>query len=739
MIMSENIKITSIKFLNYRQYFGEHNIKFSNRDEGFSVIVGENGAGKSNILNAMNWCFYATEPHATKKNAGYGIINEKYLKSIDNGRIAIMMVQVDIQKGVTKYRISRVLQIIKNEYQYESTDTKIRIMTMAHGYALPAGCEVIKQQSTFEIMVKREHEQDFHLVRDTPHKILMNEILPASLSSYFILDGEFLEKFWSGIQRVKIGIEQISQLHLLTLTKDHLESFKKDVPLLNDKDIDNLTTKIRSLNYHKDSEDVHGVKTFTSEPRYNYDVDLDKNEFYHATGKPRIDDIKDDIKKMINDANEIAEKFGQSNIEVVKNMNTEQKQTQKKYKEFSLEEEKYEKEYYASLIENTPLIFLKSAIKNSIQLVDNLRKKGELPYEAKKIFTNDLLERGTCICHTDLESKIINGIETNNARNEVIKVRDHMKGDQSLDVTVAMKFHFEEKLLGDYDKFTKNVFDDPRIKFSDARNNSNEYNKKLKDINIQLQNIGNVNIEALAKDHDYVMKLIQSKTNEIKDIEYRLKSNSDKVQELESKRKVLFGKNKKAHKIEHEQNIWNTLLEIIKSTQGELKQEIKDEVQEKTMEIFLKTMYKKDQFEKFIIKDNFEVELIDPSHNSILGSLSAGESLFLALSFISAIRNVTGFKFPLIIDTPLGKVSGTPRYLLSRALPEYLPDEQIIFLATDTEFLNPDTNVHEIEGRPELPFGELLEKKINVKYYLIKGMEKNIAQIVDYVPKWRSN
>ena len=65
--------------------------------------------------------------------------------------------------------------------------------------------------------------------------------------------------------------------------------------------------------------------------------------------------------------------------------------------------------------------------------------------------------------------------------------------------------------------------------------------------------------------------------------------------------------------------------------------------------------------------------------------------------------------------------------------------KQIIFLATDTEFLNPDTNVHEIEGRPELPFGELLEEKINVKYYLIKGMEKNIAKIVDYTPKWRSS
>ena len=675
MIMSENIKITSIKFVNYRQYFGEHNVKFSNRDEGFSVIVGENGSGKSNILNAMNWCFYAEEPHATKKNSGYSIINEKYLKSINNGDIAKMVVQVDIQKGITKYRISRVLQIIKNEYQFENVSPKIRIMTVAHGYALPAGCEVIEQQSTFEIMVKREHEQDFHLVRDTPHSILMNEILPVSLSSYFILDGEFLEKFWSGIQRVKIGIEQISQLHLLTSTKNHLESFKKDVPLLNDKDIDDLTTKIRLLNYYEDSEDVHGVETFTSEPRYNYDTDLDKNEFYHATGKPRIDDINDDIKKMVIAAKEIAEQFGQSNIEVVKNLNIEQKQIQKKYDEFSLDEKKYEKEYYTSLIENSPLIFLKPAIKNSIQLVDNLRKKGELPYEAKKIFTNDLLERGTCICHTDLESKIINDIETNSARNEVIKVRDHMKGDQSLDVTVAMKFHFEEKLLGDYDEFTKNMFDNPRKKFSIARNNSHEYNKKLKEINIRLQHIGDVDIEKLAKNHDHTMTLIQSMTNEIKDIEYRLKSNNTELRELESQRKILLGKNKKSRKIEHDQNIWNVLLEIINNTYGELKQEIRDEVQEKTMEIFLKTMYKENQFEKFIIKDDFEVELIDPNHNSILGSLSAGESLFLALSFISAIRNVTGFKFPLIIDTPLGKVSGTPRYLLSRALPDYLPNE----------------------------------------------------------------
>ena len=35
----------------------EQKIKFQGRKKGFSTIVGENGAGKSNILNAINWCF----------------------------------------------------------------------------------------------------------------------------------------------------------------------------------------------------------------------------------------------------------------------------------------------------------------------------------------------------------------------------------------------------------------------------------------------------------------------------------------------------------------------------------------------------------------------------------------------------------------------------------------------------------------------------------------------------------
>ena len=93
------------------------------------------------------------------------------------------------------------------------------------------------------------------------------------------------------------------------------------------------------------------------------------------------------------------------------------------------------------------------------------------------------------------------------------------------------------------------------------------------------------------------------------------------------------------------------------------------------------------------------------------------------MSFISALKEITGYKFPLIIDTPLGRVSARPRFLLSQALPKFLPGEQLLFLATGTEFIDPlvdwDDDPNQ-EGFPEISFAQLLEKNITMNYHSIR-------------------
>ena len=545
--MAEKIKITSIKLENYRQYFGNHDIQFPNREDGFAVIVGENGSGKSNLLNAINWCFYKKEPH-TKKNKGFGIINHKYLDSSPNGQITEMSIQVDLQKGCDLYRVSRVLKVIKNEYQYDDPEgiKKLR-MTDVHGYHLPAGCEVSESQSTFEILIKREHEHDFHLSKNVSTDVLMNEILPESLSSYFILDGEFLEKFWSGIQRVQVGIEQISQLHLIHSAIAHINSFKKNIPPMGNQEIDKLTEQIKLIDYYENSLDIHGNNKFSNERRYGFEK-FEEDEFYHATGKPRIQDLKEDINKIDQNIDDITKKFALSGIEQVKLLNKEMQDKEEELKRLTDNKQVSEKNYFENMITNIPLYFLKSAIDYSIELVDSLRAKGELPYTAKKIFTNDLLERGLCICHNDLKSSKIEGNETNQARLAVIKVRDNMAEDQGLDGSVNMKFHFEEVMLDNFDGFIEKSFDLPRQNFSTSKELFDKCNEKVKEIKIQIQNQGDMDIKKLTDDHSYLQQLAREKHIEIKDIEYKLSENRRALSELTTERRILLGRDNKTKK-----------------------------------------------------------------------------------------------------------------------------------------------------------------------------------------------
>ena len=153
--MAATIEIIELEINNYRQFGGEQKIKFQGRKKGFSTIIGENGAGKSNILNAINWCFYKKEPHQGK-NEGLYIINKNYLQSLKTGDEGTMSVKVKIKKGDDEFHISRILVIKKGKLQYEDrNDGEVLKITDETGYLLPEGCEPDDSKSGFEILRKK--------------------------------------------------------------------------------------------------------------------------------------------------------------------------------------------------------------------------------------------------------------------------------------------------------------------------------------------------------------------------------------------------------------------------------------------------------------------------------------------------------------------------------------------------------------------------------------------------------
>ena len=86
------MKINSIELKNFRPYYGKHTINFATDDERHvTVIQGVNGAGKTSLFTALNWCLYGDD--FVKRNIGHigELVNRR---AIANGGMVETSVEV---------------------------------------------------------------------------------------------------------------------------------------------------------------------------------------------------------------------------------------------------------------------------------------------------------------------------------------------------------------------------------------------------------------------------------------------------------------------------------------------------------------------------------------------------------------------------------------------------------------------------------------------------------------------
>ncbi|RZD42368.1 MAG: hypothetical protein CXT78_09560 [Thaumarchaeota archaeon] len=722
--MAEHTRIVSVEINNFRQFYGKQKIEFSSREEGFTTILGESGHGKSNLLNAINWCFYKNEPHGKKDSAGASpIINTKYLLEQNKGTSARTSVKVILQIGDDLYQISRVLTVMVGDIEYEALTDDVDVMIMnkwEKEEKIPAGCEIIGSETNWLITKKAKGQTDFTKIpEDFAYK--MNQILPKRLSVFFLLDGEFLEKFWDNFERVEEGIEEISHLHLLSSAEKHVGdvSISRSTRGGNGSEKDNLQKIISRNQYYEKSLGEDGNIQMSEKPRWVQLGEEETDETYHATGTPRIKDLEHDLKKMQRRSQDISREIGSVNAASAKVLQKQFDLTEDLLKKAKKAKIDAENRWRDNLIDKSIYVFAKTAIEDSVKIIESHLQKGDLPNETKTIFTNDLLERGTCICEIDLKSKIVDSNETNKHRVAVMKERDKVSQDIGLDSAVSMRVSFRNKVLDDYNGFLKHNFGDLEKIFKDADGLENDLNRKLKGIRDQLGDAGDKKIKDLISEQDQIIEGIKDDSDEVVKINVTLAKKNDENGECKRKIIKLVGKDARAAKEIHQIQIWDKARLQLQKIYEELKKDTRIDMQNKTWEIFQKILFESEEFKKFIIKEDYTCSLPNQESVEQIVDISAGQSLFLALSFVTALREITGYKFPLVIDSPIGKISGTNRFNLAKILPDYLKDEQLTFLATDTEWISdiPDMGG---TGRGANSFAELLQLKIPIKHFLIE-------------------
>jgi len=694
--MSEHIRIISIELENYRPYYGKHKIDFSSRNEGFTIIAGKNGEGKSNLLNAISWCLFHFEPHGSgeddrdhkSENKSLSVINNRYIKETKEETTASTSVKIWIQKGNNIYSISRVLTVLKHKLEYKELSGGKRSMLIVTlgSDNVPKGCEILDELGSFVVTKKGPTDADFHDTKtEGDPATIVKEILPQDLSKFFLLDGEFLEGFWKDSRIIQKGIEQISQLHLLSSAKDHVDKMRIP-PTGIGRETDSLTSKIRVLAWYEQSLDNEGNEKLSEEPRWKENPD-DDEIYYHATGNPRIKDLEDDIHKMESRLKDISAEIHKVGIPNIKTLKEKYDLIEKQFGEEKDNLKSLGRKYRYNLITKSPYIFLKAAIEDSVSIIEARMTLGDLPVRQKRQFADDLLERCICICGEKLDSKIIHDKETNEKRVIITNYRDEHTGKDDLDAAVDMRYDFTHDFIDNYDTFLKLNFGDPRKFFTASETKFDDLNNTLKGIRTQLGHSGDIGVEKLIDEQEHLLvqskKLYERITSTKLTLALNAKSRGDTRILLDKALK----KNETAKRLTQELDVWDKIFGHLHQVYEDLKSEIRIDVQENTWKNFNELLANPTEFESFTIEPDYSVYMLDKHDINKIRNLSPGQSLLLTLAFVAAIRGPTGYKFPLVVDSPLGKIDSVNRHNLGICLPEYLPDEQLTLLVLDTEYV----------------------------------------------------
>ena len=135
-------------------------------------------------------------------------------------------------------------------------------------------------------------------------------------------------------------------------------------------------------------------------------------------------------------------------------------------------------------------------------------------------------------------------------------------------------------------------------------------------------------------------------------------------------------------------------------------------LQEKTLEMYRLLSSRGGLIKDITIDDKtYEIHIIDRSGHEIKkSSLSAGEKEVFAISLLWGLAQTSKLKLPIIIDTPLSRLDSNHR---DNIVTNYFPNagEQVIILSTDTEIDKEyfRSLQHHLSGAASLEFDEMQE------------------------------
>lgn len=198
------MKLTTIRLCNFRQFYGEtpeiHLATDNYRNT--TIIHGNNGAGKTTILNAFTWVLY--EKFTAAFAESQQLVNKRAIAEADVGSAIDCWVEVAWEHDGKRYRAKR----------------------MCRAYKQQTGVNIVNNELLYLYIGDADGKW---LHPQQPPDEIIGRILPASLHQYFFFDGERIEQIVRQDKRLEIAeaTKILLGVEVLNRSIKHLGEAKK--------------------------------------------------------------------------------------------------------------------------------------------------------------------------------------------------------------------------------------------------------------------------------------------------------------------------------------------------------------------------------------------------------------------------------------------------------------------------------------------------------------------------------
>lgn len=629
------IQIHSIELKDYRQYKGKQRIDLTTSNaNSINVIQGENGAGKSNLLNAITFCLYEREEHLEQpKEEGlevYPYANRDRLEEINIGDQVDGYITIKLGEESPQFIFEREFVTVKQGEDEFSN-------------------------SAGELKLKMKKDTDW-VIESNPNTVL-NQILPIHIKDYFLFDGEDLDTFFETgdsekkgyAEKVKDGIIDVSHIELLDRADNHLTNVREEI---------------------RDEDEFSGKEEELREKRNEEEDKLKQLKNKGDEIKRNLDNTREEIKK-------IDEKLGGSEDKYVRKLQQDREDDREELENLENELEKLQSSANKELIKSGPKVYCSEALEYTLDGIKDLHEAGQLPPKIQDWFIDELIERGTCICGEPIEEH--NEENLRELQKEVSEVLDEDLEGKTI-IPSILESAGEE--VDDLNTFRSEIMN----KKEDIR----ELNEKIKDVSEKLKGYDeaeedDIDVENLEAQREEAEKRFEELTDDLEERNKKIGLQKDEVEEARKELNQELEKKEEHQELLKKLKFTKTAIDNINGIRETILSKVREDTEENVEEYFNQLIWKDEDY-TINITDSYTIEVLDEFGSNKIGSLSAGEKQVLALSFLSALTSISGFNAPIVIDTPLGRISGEPRNRIANNLPDYLEDTQLTLLVTDQEY-----------------------------------------------------